>query len=141
MLDEQQQRYKDQTSKVVEEINKPIRKMQGDAYRCAANCCDNEKYSMQHLQDCVENCTDSWDRAQKYVGGELERVQNRLQRCFMDCYDKIKDQVGPNPSQRDMDIYKDQMDKCSTKCLDNYCEMLPTLEKRIKEVLAERKYE
>lgn len=30
---------------------------------------------MQNLQDCVENCTDSWDRAQKYVGGELERVQ------------------------------------------------------------------
>lgn len=28
MLEEQQQRYKDETSKVVEEINKPIRKMQ-----------------------------------------------------------------------------------------------------------------
>ncbi|XP_003702836.1 protein FAM136A [Megachile rotundata] len=141
MLEKQQKRYEDETNKIVEEINKPMRKLQGDAYRCAATCCDNESYNMQNVKDCVNNCTNPWDKAQRYVGEELERVQNRLQRCFMDCYDKIKDQVGPNPSQREMDMYKEQMDKCSTKCIDSYCELLPSLEKRMKEVLSERKYE
>lgn len=40
-----------------------------------------------------------------------------------------------------MEEYNEQiettMNKCVTKCVDNYCKILPTLEKKIKEFLSE----
>ncbi|XP_076763602.1 protein FAM136A [Xylocopa sonorina] len=141
MVEEQQKRVEEYTIKLAEEIDKSMRKMKGDAYRCAASCCDNEAYSIHKVQNCVANCNSSLDRAQEYAKEELERVQNRLQRCVMDCNDRIKDAAGPNPLQRDMEIYREQFDKCVTKCVDNYCEMLPNLEKTMKKVLSEQKYQ
>lgn len=44
-------------------------------HRCAAACCDNESYSIQKVQSCVENCSVPMNRAQQYVQGEFERVQ------------------------------------------------------------------
>ncbi|XP_060827696.1 protein FAM136A-like [Bombus pascuorum] len=141
MVEEQQKRVEEHTSKIVEEIDKSMRKMKGDAYRCAAICCDNETYSIQRVQNCVKNCNNSLDQAQEYAREELERVQNRLQRCVMDCNDRIKDAAGPNPSQRDLEKYSEIFDKCVTKCVDNYCEILPTLQKTMKNVLSEKKYQ
>ncbi|XP_078034976.1 protein FAM136A [Augochlora pura] len=142
MVEEQRRRVEEHMSKMVEQIDKSyIRKMQGDMHRCAATCCDNETYSMQKVHHCVENCSTSLNKAQHYIQGEFERVQNRLQRCVMDCNDKIKDQMGPHPTQSDVDRYSDEFDKCATKCVDSYLDMLPTLEKTMKKVLASKKYE
>ncbi|XP_003694805.1 protein FAM136A [Apis florea] len=141
MVEEQQKRVDEYTRKIVEEIDKSMRKMKGDAYRCAASCCDNETYSIKKIENCVRNCNNSLDQAQEYAREELERVQNRLQRCVMDCNDRIKDAAGPNPSQRDLEKYSEQFDKCVTKCVDHYCEILPNLEKTMKNVLSERKYQ
>lgn len=44
-------------------------------HRCAAQCCDNETYSIQKIHNCVENCNSSLNKAQQYVQGEFERVQ------------------------------------------------------------------
>lgn len=59
----------------------------------------------------------------------------------MDCNDRIKDTAGPNPAQRDLEKYSEIFDKCVTKCVDNYCETLPTLQKTMKNVLSEKKYQ
>ncbi|CAK9817374.1 Protein FAM136A [Anthophora quadrimaculata] len=138
MVEEQQKRVEEHTNKMLEEIDKSMRKMKGGAYRCAADCCDNEMYTIQKIQKCVQNCNSSLDQAQDYIKDEIERVQNRLQRCVMDCSDRIKDAAGPNPTQRDLEKYSDQFEKCITKCADNYCNMLPNLEKTMKNVLAEK---
>ncbi|XP_017884446.1 protein FAM136A-like isoform X2 [Ceratina calcarata] len=111
---------------------------QGDSLRCAANCYDNESYSIQRVQNCVRNCNNAVDQAQDYIKDELGRVQNRLQRCVMDCNDRIKDAVGPNPSQRDVDKFSEQFDDCVTKCVDSYCEILPNMERTMKKVLSEK---
>ncbi|KOC68578.1 Protein FAM136A [Habropoda laboriosa] len=136
MVEEQQKRVEEHTSRILEEIDKSMRKMKGDAYRCAANCCDNETYSIQKIQKCVQNCNQSLDQAQDFARDEIERIQNRLQRCVMDCSDKIKDAAGPNPSQHTIEKYGNQFDKCITNCADNYCNMLPNLEKTVKSILA-----
>ncbi|XP_076680970.1 protein FAM136A [Andrena cerasifolii] len=142
MVEEQRRRVEENMTKMVEEIDKSyLRKMQGEMHRCSATCCDNESYSIQKVHHCIENCNGSLNKAQQYVQGEFERVQNRLQRCIMDCNDKIKDKMGPNPSQREVDRYSDDFEKCATKCVDNYCDMLPTLEKTMKKVLSNRKYD
>lgn len=44
-------------------------------HKCAAQCCDNETYSIQKIHRCVENCSSSLNKAQQYVQGEFERVQ------------------------------------------------------------------
>lgn len=44
-------------------------------HKCAAQCCENETYSIQKVHNCVENCSSSLNKAQQYVQGEFERVQ------------------------------------------------------------------
>lgn len=44
---------------------------------CAAQCCENDAYSVQKVHNCVENCSSSINKAQQYVEGEFERVQVR----------------------------------------------------------------
>ncbi|OXU18110.1 protein FAM136A [Nasonia vitripennis] len=142
MVEEQRRRVEDQMTKMVEEIDKTyLRKMQGDMHRCAAACCDNQTYSVQKVHSCVENCGAPLNKAQQYVQGEFERVQNRLQRCVMECNDKIKDHMGPNPTQSEVDKFSADFEKCATKCVDTYCDLLPALEKTMKKVLGSKQFE
>lgn len=128
-------------TRMVEEIDKSyLRKMQRDMHNCAASCCDNETYSIQKVHNCVENCGSSLNKAQQYVQGEFERVQNRLQRCIMECNDNIRDKMGPNPTQAEVDKHSEEFEKCATRCVDSYCELLPALEKTMKKVLSRNEF-
>lgn len=71
-------------------------------HRCAAKCCDDRNVSLESVQRCIESCSGPLNNSQAYVQKELEGLQNRLQRCVMDCNDKIKDQMGANPSESDV---------------------------------------
>ncbi|XP_025270768.1 protein FAM136A-like isoform X1 [Camponotus floridanus] len=140
-MEEQKKRVEDNMTKIVEEIDKTyLRKMQRDMHKCAAQCCENETYSIQKVHNCVENCSSSLNKAQQYVQGEFERVQNRLQRCIMECNDNIKDKVGPNPTQIEMDKYSEEFEKCAITCVDSYCKLLPSLEKTMKKVLSKNEF-
>ncbi|XP_046746370.1 protein FAM136A-like [Diprion similis] len=142
MVEEQRRRVEDKMTNMIEDIDKTyLRRMQGDMHRCAARCCDNETYSMQKVHNCVENCSTPLNKAQNYVQGELERVQTRLQRCVMECNDSIKDQMSPNPTQDEVNRFSDSFEKCATKCVDVYCDLLPSLEKTMKRMLAGSKFE
>lgn len=74
-------------------------------HRCAAKCCDDNSVSLEYVQRCVENCGTSLIKAQTYVQKELESLQNRLQRCVMDCNDTVKDKMGHNPSDSEVVFY------------------------------------
>lgn len=67
--------------------------------------------------------------------------KNRFQMCVMECNDKIKDEIGPNPTQSDVDKLSDEFEKCATACVDTYCDLLPALEKTMKKVLASKKFD
>ncbi|XP_072763477.1 protein FAM136A-like [Anoplolepis gracilipes] len=140
-MEGQKKRVEDHMTKMVEEIDKTyLRKMQRDMHKCAAQCCENETYSIQKVHNCVDNCSSSLNKAQQYVQGEFERVQNRLQRCVMECNDNIKDKIGPNPSQIEVDRYSEEFEKCAIKCVDSYCELLPSLEKTMKKILSKNEF-
>lgn len=131
----------DHMTKIIEEIDKShLRKMQRDMHKCSALCCENETYNIQKVHNCVENCSSSFNKAQQYIQGEFERIQNRLQRCIMECNDNIKDKMGPNPTQIEADEYSTEFEKCATKCVDSYCGLLPTLEKNMKKVLSRNEF-
>ncbi|XP_057320567.1 protein FAM136A-like [Microplitis mediator] len=137
MVEAQRRRVEEKMSLIIESMDKfYLRKMQGDMHRCAASCCDNDTYSLQKVQSCVQNCGEPLSKAQQYVQSEFERTQNRLQRCIMECNDRIIDKAGPNPTQDKVNQLNDDFEKCATKCVDSYCDLLPALEKSMKQILA-----
>lgn len=75
-----------------------------DMHRCAAKCCENREVSVERVQKCVENCSVKINWAQSYVQRELEQLQNKLQRCVMDCNDDVRVKLGPNPSESEVSV-------------------------------------
>lgn len=59
----------------------------------------------------------------------------------MDCNDKIKDKVGFNPTQTDMNKFSEEFENCATKCVDNYCDLLPAVSNTMKKVLSSKTFE
>lgn len=89
------------------------------------------------VQQCLEICSSPFMRAQKYLQSEFEQYQTRLQRCVLDCNDEIKDKMGVNPKQSDMDAYTRQFESCAEKCVDKHIALLPTLFQKIKKYLGD----
>ncbi|KAK9505603.1 hypothetical protein O3M35_009615 [Rhynocoris fuscipes] len=136
MVDQQSRKIEDAMKKIVNEIDTDyLRKMQANMHRCAARCCDNSTDSMEQVHRCVQNCSASLTEAENFVKQEFNTVQNRLQRCIMECNDEIRDKAGPSPTDSDMNRYTAEFEKCATKCVDKHIEQLPAMLKRMKEVL------
>jgi len=58
----------------------------------------------------------------------------------MECNDNVKDKMDLNPTQAQVDRYSEEFQKCATKCVDSYCELLPSLEETMKKVLNKNKF-
>ncbi|XP_014205117.1 protein FAM136A [Copidosoma floridanum] len=141
MAEEQRKRVEDQTTQTIEDIDKTfLRKMQGDMHRCAAACCDNENFSVQRIHSCIHSCSIHLNEANQYIQNEFERSKNRLQRCIMDCNDKVKDKMGLDPSQGEINNFTKEFENCTKNCVDDYCDLLPSLKKTIKKVFANNKF-
>lgn len=59
----------------------------------------------------------------------------------MDCNDHVRDNIGPNPTQGEVDRLTDDFEKCVTKCVDTYCDLLPSLGKTMMKVLKSGKFD
>ncbi|CAM5127447.1 unnamed protein product [Natator depressus] len=110
-----------------------IRKMQGNMFRCSADCCENDMASMQQVHHCIERCHAPLARAQAVVTKELERFQDRLARCTMHCNDKAKDSLDSGSKEQQV---KQQLESCVTKCVDDHVHLIPSMTKKMKETLA-----
>ncbi|KAF7995839.1 hypothetical protein HCN44_006946 [Aphidius gifuensis] len=117
MVEEQGKRVEDAIVKFVKDVDESLTKIEDDWHRCKAKCCDNKSYNSQEVQSCVENCSGPLNRAQQYILNEFERAQNRLQRCVMECEDSIRDKMGPNPSQDEVNNLGEDSEKCAIKCV------------------------
>merc|ERR1719468_628379 len=97
-------------------------------FRCSANCCDNQSLSQTDMQRCLETCSAPAQKADQYMQGEMQDMQDRFQRCAMACADKEKDQ-GLNSSQ----LNKAAMETCVAECGDEMLKLLPTYTTRMKQ--------
>ncbi|KAF4519105.1 hypothetical protein B566_EDAN010527 [Ephemera danica] len=137
MVDAQRARVEESMSKLVNDIDKTnLRKLQGEMHRCAAKCCDDSQSSLESVHRCVENCSIPLQQAQKYVQSEIERLQDRLQRCVMQCNDEIRDKIGPNPTESEVSKYTKEFEGCAVKCVDKHIEILPNFFANMKKTLA-----
>ncbi|XP_029651096.1 protein FAM136A [Octopus sinensis] len=111
-----------------------LRKMQGDMYRCGANCCDNVNSNMEDVHRCIDRCSEPVNRAQSLIQNEIQMFQDRLQRCALDCKDQVRDRM--NPTATDMTQYRGELESCVRKCSETHINLIPTLMKRIRETIA-----
>ncbi|CAH0551796.1 unnamed protein product [Brassicogethes aeneus] len=133
MVELQRQRVEQEMTKLVTDIDlQYLRKMQVTMHKCAAKCCENRDLSMERVQQCVEKCSAPLNFAQSYVQKEFEQLQNKLQRCVMDCNDDIRVKMGPNPTESEIEKFTTQFEKCATKCVDKQLTYMPSLYKRMK---------
>ncbi|XP_075767122.1 protein FAM136A isoform X1 [Pelodiscus sinensis] len=107
--------------------------LQGHMFRCSADCCENDKASMQQVHHCIERCHAPLAQAQAVVTKELERFQDRLARCTMHCNDKAKDSLDSGSKEQQV---KQQLESCVTKCVDDHMHLIPSMTKKMKETLA-----
>ncbi|KAK2163798.1 hypothetical protein LSH36_74g11125 [Paralvinella palmiformis] len=114
-----------------------LRKMQAVMYRCMAVCCENEHYNMDDTQRCLDKCSGPARKAEQYISSELDRWQQRLQRCSIECNDKVRDKVTPQTSESDIAKYRKEYETCALKCVDTHINLLPDIEKKMKGVLKE----
>ncbi|XP_050396135.1 protein FAM136A [Patella vulgata] len=135
-MDEVQTRVQKSVNSMINTLDKEcLRKMQYDMYQCSSKCCQNNSYSLDQVQNCIEKCSTKVTSAQTYIQNELQMFQDRLQRCAMGCQDQIRDKVGPNTSENDMNKHKTELEKCVLKCADTHIDLMPGLVKKMKETL------
>ncbi|CAD5116642.1 DgyrCDS5513 [Dimorphilus gyrociliatus] len=128
-----QERVKNAVTSMIRDLDRDyFRKMQVKMYEDSANCCRNESLSMEDTQRCIERCTVSVQQAQHFMESELAQLQNRLQRCAMDCQDKARDEISKNSSSSGS-RYKYDVEGCMVKCADSHLELIPNIKKRVKE--------
>lgn len=89
---------------------------------------------------CVERCQEGTVKAQKFVQSELERFQEQLSRCVLQCQDEVKDKVTPSTSDADIDKYRLEFEQCAIACCDKNIGKLGPLTRRVKETLMSGRY-
>lgn len=90
---------------------------------------------MNSVHQCVEHCTRDVNQAQNYVQNEMGQFQERLQRGVLLCQDKIKEKVGPSPTESDMKRYRAEFEDCAVDCVNHHINQLPSLMAKIKKGL------
>ena len=68
-------------------------------------------------------------------------LQNRISRCAMDCQDAARDRITDKTTESDVQLYKEDMERCVVKCVDTHIAQLPSLEKRLRLGLTKGKYD
>ncbi|XP_023233554.1 protein FAM136A-like [Centruroides sculpturatus] len=141
MAHEAQTRVQTALNNLLQDLDKShLRKMQGDMHRCAAKCCDLNTASMEEVHQCIQNCSKNVSVAQSYVENELTNYQGRIERCVLQCRDNIQDKMSTSPSEKDMKAFESQFHDCIGKCADTHVELLPTLLKKMREMLSKGNY-
>ncbi|XP_041369187.1 protein FAM136A-like isoform X1 [Gigantopelta aegis] len=136
-MDEVQARVQKAVSSMVNSLDKEcLRKMQADMYRCSTKCCENQSSSLEEVQNCIDRCSTNVNKAQTYIQNELQNYQSRLQRCAMDCQDKVRDKVSPSATEEELSKHKGELEKCVVKCADTHIDLIQPLLKKMKEVIS-----
>ncbi|GLH00112.1 hypothetical protein R5R35_014439 [Gryllus longicercus] len=141
MVEAQKLRVEEAMTKMLNEIDvSHLRKMQAKMHRCAAVCCDSETKSVEEVHRCVERCSAPLNGAHKFVQEELNHFQDRLQRCVMQCNDKIRDKMTPNPSEDEVAKYTKEFETCATQCVNTHIGLVPGLLKKMRQALSDPKF-
>ncbi|CAM9110170.1 unnamed protein product [Pylaiella littoralis] len=110
------------------------RPLQKTAYLCMAKCNDNSKLSSEAVSACMKRCEGPLQEINQVVQQEVGGLQNRMQRCAMDCADEAKDTIPAGAKEGDAVVERAmaQNIKCTSGCAKKHLALLPTIEGKIK---------
>jgi len=109
-----------------------LRGLERQMHLCAADCTGDMDRTVEEVHRCVERCQGPTQAAQQYVQSELERFQDMLQRCVLQCQDEVKDKVGPNTPEAEIRKYRGEFETCAIACCDKNVAKLPSLVEKVK---------
>ncbi|KAH8253512.1 hypothetical protein KR032_005781 [Drosophila birchii] len=136
MAEHQKKRLESAISEMIEDMYRThLRRMQSTMHRCAAKCCDDERGTLETVQNCIEKCAVPLMDAQDYLQHELGQFQSRLQNCVRDCNSDARSSLPSNPSNRDMARSQHIFEGCTGNCVDKHIDLLPALLQSIKQTL------
>ncbi len=71
---------------------------------------------------------------QNLLNGEINKFQQRLQRCAMDCQDEARDKFPSlETNQKAMEQATSFATGCVSKCADKHIAMLPALQTKLEQ--------
>uniref|UniRef100_UPI00358E566A protein FAM136A-like isoform X1 n=2 Tax=Myxine glutinosa TaxID=7769 RepID=UPI00358E566A len=131
---EMQEKVNNAVNEMLETLDKEhIRKMQARMFRCSAECCDGNKGSTQSVRQCIERCNAPLTQGHALFTAELQRFQERLQRCAIQCSDKAQDAHDLGSSKAETQT---RLESCVTSCGKEHLELLPGITRRLQEAFA-----
>eukprot|EP00904_Undaria_pinnatifida_P001153 jgi/Undpi1/11038/HiC_scaffold_30.g13338.m1 len=110
------------------------RPLQKAAYLCMAKCNDNITMSSEAVNACMRRCEQPLQGINQVVQQEVGGMQNRLQRCTMDCADDAKDSIPAGAKEGDAAVERAmaQNAKCAGVCVKKHLALMPGIEAKIK---------
>ncbi|XP_003741187.1 protein FAM136A [Galendromus occidentalis] len=130
------QRVQKAMENAFDEIDKAkVRRVQRDMHLCAAKCCDDSTKSAEQVHNCIENCQDSFTSIRGIIAKEFSHFQRKLELCAKKCESDMRDTIPVKATQADVDKYSKQFDSCIVKCADENIDGIPTMLRRLKELL------
>lgn len=136
MAEAAQARVQEAVNNLVDELDKSkLRKLQGDMHRCAAACCDRGDSTLEQVHRCIEDCSSRVSSAQNVIQSELNNFQERLQRCVLQCQDKVRDQILPTTTENQAKAFRGDYERCVVQCADDHVDLVPGLLKRMKDTV------
>jgi len=133
MAEAAQGRVQSAIKNFINEIDRAkLRDYERRMHLCAADCCSDSSANVEDVHRCIEKCQAPTQRAQQYVQTELERFQETLSRCVLQCQDDVKDKVGPNTSEPEIRKYRGEFETCAIACCDKNIAKLPNLMEKLK---------
>ncbi|CAN0122839.1 unnamed protein product [Ascophyllum nodosum] len=110
------------------------RPLQKTAYLCMARCNDSSTLSSEAVNACMRRCEQPLHEVNDVVQQEVGALQNRIQRCIMDCADEAKDLIPPGAKEGDAVVQRAmaQNVKCTGVCVKKHLTLLPGIEAKIK---------
>lgn len=113
-------------------------------HKCSAECCDNKDATIQMVVACQKDCQKEMDESGRFMGRQIANIQSRLERCTMDCQDKVKDVMSNDgikePSESQMEAYRGRYEECVNHCVDSHIHMIQGMSKKIKDAIRNRNY-
>ncbi|XP_062519943.1 protein FAM136A-like [Corticium candelabrum] len=101
-----------------------VRPLQRKAFLCSARCCESHS-SRESVQRCLEQCASPVTHSQKHINDEMQRFQERLQRCVLTCHDKCLDKENEKG--------RGEFERCVVTCGEEHVSLLPSMFKRMAE--------
>ncbi|KAE9047150.1 hypothetical protein PR003_g1207 [Phytophthora rubi] len=135
-------KLQDAVNKMVDRLDRSVlRGMQRDGYLCAAKVFESKSWSSDQLAAAVERCQMPTQQINQFMQQEMQSFQNRLQRGVQDCQDKAQDALpaGGAPNEAQIARAQKDMDKCVSSLVDAHIKLLPNVNARIEQAVAQVK--